>query len=170
MKLFELIQTAEEPLTEAFAIRLANGDLYSETPISMSGPALGMKPQVRTFKTRKAADDFLIMKQNAKEGSKKFIDAEIVKYPMAEGLVLEKKPADAPGWHDSDAPEAKGKFRDLGVNDLADWLIKTRKGDARRIYGALNQQIVFNRNRDPEYARKMESVREAVKRKLAEKK
>jgi Family of unknown function (DUF5824) len=69
-------------------------------------------------------------------------------------------------WHDSDAPDANGKFRDLGVNDLADWLIKTRKGDMQRITGSLNQQIVFNRRKDPEYAKKMESVRAAVKRKL----
>jgi len=31
----------------------------------------------------------------------------------------------------------------LGIRDLAKWLIKTRKGDMRRITGALNQQIVF---------------------------
>lgn len=69
-------------------------------------------------------------------------------------------------WHDSDAPDANGKFRDLGINALADWLIKTRSGDARRIYGSINQQIVFNRNKNPAYAKKMERVREAVKRKL----
>ena len=85
-------------------------------------------------------------------------------------LLLEKRPAGAPKWHDSDAPDANGKFRDLGVNDLADWLIKTRSGDARRIYGSINQQIVFNRKKNPTYAKKMESVREAVKRKLAAKK
>lgn len=77
-------------------------------------------------------------------------------------LLLEKRPE----WHDSDAPDANGKFRDLGINDLADWLIRTRKKDMRRITGALNQQIVFNRKRNPEYAAKMEKVRAAVKRKL----
>lgn len=77
-------------------------------------------------------------------------------------LLLEKRPE----WHDSDAPDAEGKFRDLGINDLADWLIRTRKKDMRRITGALNQQIVFNRKRNPEYAAKMEKVRAAVKRKL----
>lgn len=85
-------------------------------------------------------------------------------------LLLEKRPAGAPKWHDSDAPDANGKFRDLGVNDLADWLIKTRGGDARKIYGSINQQIVFNRKKNPTYAKKMESVREAVKRRLAAKK
>lgn len=79
-----------------------------------------------------------------------------------EELLLEKRPE----WHDSDAPDAEGKFRDLGINDLADWLIRTRKKDMRRITGALNQQIVFNRKRNPEYAAKMERVRAAVKRKL----
>lgn len=77
-------------------------------------------------------------------------------------LLLEKRPE----WHDSDAPDADGKFRDLRINDLADWLIRTRKKDMRRITGALNQQIVFNRKRNPEYAAKMEKVRAAVKRKL----
>lgn len=77
-------------------------------------------------------------------------------------LLLEKRAE----WHDSDAPDAEGKFRDLNINDLADWLIRTRKKDMRRITGALNQQIVFNRKRNPEYAAKMEKVRAAVKRKL----
>ena len=66
-------------------------------------------------------------------------------------------------WHDSDAPDAKGKFRDLGIKDLAEWLIKTRKGDMRKITGSLNQQIAFNKNDDPAYAKKMEKVREKVK-------
>lgn len=81
-------------------------------------------------------------------------------------LLLEKRPAGAPKWHDSDAPDANGKFKELGVNALADWLIKTRGGDMQRISGSLNQQIVFNRKKNPGYARKMESVRAAVKRKL----
>jgi hypothetical protein len=84
------------------------------------------------------------------------------------GLILSRKNLDEerPTWKDSDAPDANGKFRDLGINDLADWLIKTRKGDMQRITGSLNQQIVFNRKKDPAYAKKMESVRSAVKRKL----
>jgi len=74
-----------------------------------------------------------------------------------------------PEWHDSDAPDAEGRFKSLGINALADWLIKTRKGDSKKIHGSINQQIVFNRNRDPEYAKKMEKVREVVKKKLAKK-
>jgi hypothetical protein len=70
-----------------------------------------------------------------------------------------------PKWHDSDAPDANGKFKELGINDLADWLIWTRK-TLQRITGAINQQIVFNRGKDPAYAAKMEKVRTAVKRKL----
>lgn len=81
-------------------------------------------------------------------------------------LLLEKRPAGAPKWRDSDAPDANGKFKELGVNDLADWLIRTRGGDMQKISGSLTQQIVFNRKKNPTYAKKMESVRAAVKRKL----
>ncbi len=69
-------------------------------------------------------------------------------------------------WHDSDAPDANGKFKELGVQALGDWLIKTRNGDMSRISGSLTQQVVMNRKRDPAYAKKMESVREYVKKKL----
>lgn len=86
---------------------------------------------------------------------------------LFEGVVLEKRPAGAPGWHDSDAPDANGKFKELGVNDLADWLIKTRGGDMQRINGALQQQIVFNRKKNPAFAKKMQSVHDVVKRKLS---
>lgn len=71
-----------------------------------------------------------------------------------------------PVWHDSDAPDANGKFKELSVGDLADWLIKTRHGNLQKINGSLQQQIVFNRNRDPAYAKKMSSTLAAVKRKL----
>jgi hypothetical protein len=69
-------------------------------------------------------------------------------------------------FHDSDAPDANGKFKELGVNALASWLIKTRGGDMQKITGSLNQQINFNKKKNPGYAKKMESTREAVKRKL----
>jgi len=82
---------------------------------------------------------------------------------LDEALMQEKQRVK---WHDSDAPDAKGKFRELGVDALADWLIKTRGGDMQKINGSLQQQITFNKNKDPAYARKMESVRGAVKRKL----
>ena len=75
---------------------------------------------------------------------------------LFEEWLFEKKPKGAPEWKDSDAPDAEGRFRDLGIKDLAAWLIKTRKGDLKKISGSLTQQVVFNRNDDPEYAKKME--------------
>jgi len=83
---------------------------------------------------------------------------------LFEGWLTEAK---RPKWHDSDAPDANGKFRDLSIGDLAKWLVKTRKGDMRKITGSLNQQIVFNRKSDPKYAQKMEKVRAEVKKILA---
>lgn len=73
-------------------------------------------------------------------------------------------------FHHSDAPDANGKFKELGVQKLADWLIRTRGGNMQKITGSLNQQINFNKRKNPSYAKKMESTREAVKRKLAKKK
>lgn len=78
----------------------------------------------------------------------------------------EKKPEGAPDWHDSDAPDAEGRFKELGIKDLAAWLIKTRDKDVRKITGSLNQQIVFSRKKDPEYADKMEKVRKEVYKQL----
>jgi hypothetical protein len=74
--------------------------------------------------------------------------------------------AKRPIWKDSDAPDANGRFRDLGIKALAKWLIRTRKGDMRKITGSLNQQIVFNRGDNPAYAKKMEKVRAEVKRQV----
>jgi hypothetical protein len=81
-------------------------------------------------------------------------------------FVNEGKPKGAPDWHDSDAPDAEGRFRDLSPKDLAAWLIKTRKGDLKRISGSLTQQVVFNRNDDPAYAKKMEKTRKEVYKQL----
>ena len=81
----------------------------------------------------------------------------------------EKKPKGAPDFHHSDAPDAEGRFRDLGIKDLAAWLIKTRKKDVKKISGSLTQQVVFNRNDDPEYAEKMEKVRKEVYKQLGRK-
>ena len=78
----------------------------------------------------------------------------------------EKKPKGAPEFHHSDAPDAEGRFRDLGIKDLAAWLIKTRKKDVKKISGSLTQQVVFNRNDDPKYAEKMEKVRKEVYKQL----
>jgi len=80
--------------------------------------------------------------------------------------IIEKKPKGAPDWHDSDAPDANGRFKDLSIKDLAAWLIKTRKKDVKRISGSLTQQIVFNRNDDPKYAEKMEKTRKEVYKQL----
>ena len=83
-----------------------------------------------------------------------------------ESFLNEKKPAGAPEWKDSDAPDAEGRFRDLGIKDLAAWLIKSRKKDLKKISGSLTQQVVFNRKSDPEYAEKMEKVRQEVYKQL----
>ena len=74
-----------------------------------------------------------------------------------------------PEWKDSDAPDAKGKFKDLKPAALATWLIKSRRGNKRAIIGSLNQQIVFNRNKRPSYARKMITTRNIVNKRLGTK-
>lgn len=84
---------------------------------------------------------------------------------IAEG----KKPKGAPEFHHSDAPDAEGRFRDLNPKDLAAWLIKSRKKDLKRISGSLTQQVVFNRQDDPEYAEKMEKTRLEVYKQLGRK-
>jgi hypothetical protein len=78
----------------------------------------------------------------------------------------DKKPKGAPDWHESDAPDAEGRFADLNPKDLAAWLIKSRKKDVRRITGSINQQIVFNRKKNPSYADKMEKTRIEVYKQL----
>jgi DNA-directed RNA polymerase subunit RPC12/RpoP len=85
---------------------------------------------------------------------------------LYEEWLSEKKPAGAPEWKDSDAPDAEGRFKELGIKDLAAWLIKTRKKDLKKISGSITQQIVFNRKKDPEYAEKMEKVRQEVYKQL----
>ncbi len=73
-------------------------------------------------------------------------------------------------WNDSDAPDAKGKFRDLSPSAIASWLIKTRKGNLSKIISSLNQQYVFNRQKKPSYARKMKTVMNIVRKRLGKKK
>ena len=68
-------------------------------------------------------------------------------------------------WHDSDAPDAKGKFKDLPAPKLAAWLIRTRNSKLNRIIGSLNQQINFNKDR-PSYDAKMKRTRNIVNKKL----
>ena len=65
-------------------------------------------------------------------------------------------------WKDSDAPDAEGKFKELSCGELAKWMIRTRKGDKRKIIGSLNQQYVFNRKKNPSYAKKMVCTRSKV--------
>lgn len=86
-----------------------------------------------------------------------------------EYLTEKKKPKGAPDWHDSDAPDAKGRFRKLGIKKLAAWLIRTRNRDLKRIVSSLNQQKVFNRGKDPAYAKKMDKTRIEVYRQIGRK-
>ena len=88
---------------------------------------------------------------------------------LFEQFISEKKPAGAPDWHDSDAPDANGRFKDLSIKDLAAWLIKTRNKDVKKISGSLTQQVVFNRKSDPKYAEKMEKTRKEVYKQLGRK-
>ena len=80
-----------------------------------------------------------------------------------------KKTSKSITWNDSDAPDAKGKFRDLSPQALASWLIKSRKGNLSKIISSLNQQYVFNRQKKPSYARKMKTVMNIVRKRLGKK-
>ncbi len=60
------------------------------------------------------------------------------------------------------------KFKKLSCEALADWLIKSRKGNKKKIVGSLNQQIVFNRKRNPSYAKKMKCARNKAMKKLGD--
>jgi hypothetical protein len=78
-----------------------------------------------------------------------------------------------PEWKDSKYADAKGKFKELSCDALADWLIaladwliKSRKGNKKAIVGSLNQQIVFNRKKNPTYAKKMKCARNNAMKKL----
>ena len=71
-----------------------------------------------------------------------------------------------PEWKDSKYADAKGKFKSLSCGELANWLIKSRKGNKKAIVGSLNQQIVFNRKKKPSYAKKMVCARNKAMKKL----
>ncbi len=75
-------------------------------------------------------------------------------------------PAKRPTWKDSKYADAKGKFKELSPEKLANWLIRTRRRNKKAIIGSLNQQIVFNRNKKPSYAAKMKRTRNIVNKKL----
>ena len=81
-----------------------------------------------------------------------------------------KKTSKSIKWNDSDAPDAKGKFKSLSPSALASWLIKTRKSNLSKIISSLNQQYVFNRQKKPSYARKMKTVMNIVRKRLGKKK
>jgi hypothetical protein len=70
----------------------------------------------------------------------------------------------------SDAPDAEGKFKSLSASSLASWLIKTRKGNLSKIISSLNQQVVFNRKKNPSYAAKMRKTMDIVRKRLSKKK
>ena len=69
-------------------------------------------------------------------------------------------------FKESDAPDAKGKFKELSVEKLASWMIKTRKGNLSKIISSLNQQVVFNRGKRPSYAAKMKTTMNIVRKRL----
>ena len=75
-------------------------------------------------------------------------------------------PAKRPTWKDSKYADAKGKFKDLKPAALATWLIKSRRGNKKAIIGSLNQQIVFNRKKNPSYAAKMKCARNKAMNRL----
>ena len=77
-----------------------------------------------------------------------------------------KKTSKSITWHDSDAPDAKGKFKSLSASALATWMIKSRKGNLSKIISSLNQQVVFRRNKDPKYAAKMRKTMDIVRKRL----
>ena len=67
-------------------------------------------------------------------------------------------------FKESDAPDAKGKFKSLSASGLASWLIKSRRGNLSRIISSLNQQVVFNRGKRPSYAAKMKRTMNIVRK------
>jgi hypothetical protein len=73
-------------------------------------------------------------------------------------------------FKESDAPDAKGKFKSLSPSSLASWLIKSRKGNLSKIISSLNQQVVFNRGKRPSYAAKMKTTMNIVRKRLGKKK
>ena len=72
-------------------------------------------------------------------------------------------------FKESDAPDAKGKFKSLSPYGLASWLIKSRGGNLSKIISSLNQQVVFNRRKKPSYAAKMKTTMNIVRKRLKKK-
>ena len=91
-------------------------------------------------------------------------------FTQSNNTIKKKKTSKSITWHDSDAPDAKGKFKSLSPSSLASWMIKSRKGNLSRIISSLNQQVVFNRGKNPSYARKMKTTMNIVRKRLGKKK
>jgi hypothetical protein len=141
------VQPAElKKLTEGYAIKLKNGELY-KTERPTLGPVKGGNSQVVVFKNAEAADDFLVV-QSSRSGAhaRKFEDAEIKRYnkpkaikegfeaeladavklnwlswPVSKIVALVKKQIGTGKW-----PELKGKSDD----ELHDY-VDNAKDDAR---------------------------------------
>ena len=145
---------------------------------ALIGEALADMYPKAAVKFRKAGKDISdsrnVARAHYKSDSKFGIDLgkEMYKHykDNASETPMTKKPKGAPDWHDSDAPDAKGKFRDLSASGLASWLIKSRKGNLSKIISSLNQQIVFNRKKNPSYASKMRKTQDIVRKRLGKKK
>ena len=90
-------------------------------------------------------------------------------YTQGNNPFKKKKTAKSITWKDSDAPDAKGKFKSLSPSALATFIIKTRKTLAKSI-ASLNQQIVFNRKKNPSYAAKMRKTQDIVRKRFGKKK
>ena len=53
-------------------------------------------------------------------------------------------------------------MEERGSDALANWLIRSRNRNKKAIDGSLNQQIVFNRKKNPSSAAKMKCARNAA--------
>jgi len=126
-----------------------------------------------------------VAKNIIKQGLKKYVGPVVGKVFGVATTMLSSQKAHArqqpePEWYSgpspfdkkmgefkhSDAPDAKGKFKELSTSALASWLIKTRKGNLSKIISSLNQQVVFNRKKNPSYAKKMKTTMNIVRKRL----
>jgi len=71
-----------------------------------------------------------------------------------------------PTWKDSDAPDAEGRMKKLSCSALADWMIKSRKGETQLLLDSLDQHIVSNRPRSTSYPKRMECATNKAANKL----
>jgi len=115
-----------ESLNEAFAIKLANGDWYSE-----QAPTLGPRPEgnlkVVTFKTMDAVDIFL----NGKHG-RKFDDCEVKRAPK--NLYVTKKSVNEGMYVVKSKDGVEKRFRDADSAEAKAWKEKTAKNIKLAVY------------------------------------